>query len=315
MINPRRQSLVHSRFQAYALDHARTLLFSLGKLCRTPWASLMTVAVIGIALALPSGLYVFLKNLQAITGTWGDTTQISLFLKSGTSLREMHAFAGQLRTRTDLTVRKLVDAEQALDEFRQQSGFGEALDSLDENPLPQVIIVNPTDTRQSAIKRLVEELSHLAEVDSAVLDMQWLQRLDTIMEIAKRTVTGIATMLAVAVLLIVGNTIRLDIHNRSNEIKIIKLAGATDGFVRRPFLYGGLWYGISGGIFAWIMIYLTLTFVEGPVKRLAKLYNSQFQLLGLDSLDTFIIVLLSGALGLAGSWLAVARHLSKIEPE
>ncbi len=315
MINPRRQALVHSLVQAYALDHARTLLFSLGKLCRTPWASLMTVAVIGIALALPSGLYVFLKNLQAITGTWGNATQISLFLKSGTSLREMHTFADQLRTRTDLTVLEIVDAEQALDDFRQKSEFGEALNYLDENPLPHVIIVNPTDTRQHAIKRLVDELSQLPEVDSAVLDMQWLQRLDAMMEIAERVITGIGVMLAIAVLLIVGNTIRLDIHNRSNEIKIIKLAGATDGFVRRPFLYGGLWYGISGGVLACIMINLALTLVQGPAIRLAELYNSRFQLLGLDGLDTLIIVMLSGALGLAGSWLAVARHLSKIEPE
>ncbi len=317
MVKKRRKPLAHNLLGAYVLDHTRTLLSTLGRLYRTPGSSLMTMAVIGIALALPSGLYVLIKNLQSITGNWGNVAQVSLFLKPGTRTNQMHVLANRLGARGDIAIIKTVSADQALDEFRQQSGFGQALDSLDENPLPHVIVINPILTEQSEdkVKRLAEELKRLPEVDMAMLDMQWLQRLNAMMDIARRAVVGIALLFAIAVLLIVGNTIRLDIQNRRNEIKVTKLVGATDAFIRRPFLYGGVWYGVIGGLIAWITIQIALALVENPAQRLAVLYSSRFQLLGLDGLDTLIILTLGGALGLGGSWLAVSQHLSQIEPD
>jgi cell division transport system permease protein len=307
--------LLFQLFNAYALDHARTLISSLGRLYRNSFSSLMTVAVIGIALALPSGLYVLLKNLQSATGGWDSVAQISLFLKTDISLKQMQDLAERLEVRDDVSVVTTIPADQALEDFRQHSGFAEALDSLDKNPLPHVIVVTPSLNNPFEVKGLVNELNLLPEVEIAALDMQWLQRLQAMMDIARNVVIAIAIMLAFAVLLIVGNTIRLEIQSRENEIKVVKLVGGTDAFIRRPFLYEGLWYGLCGGFLAWSVVHTLLVLVEDPAQHLAILYHSQYHIRGLDGLDTLSLFTLSALLGLIGSWLAVGKHLGAIEPQ
>lgn len=302
-------------FNAYALDHARTLVSSLGRLYRNSFSSLMTVAVIGIALALPSGLFVILKNLQSATGGWDSVAQISLFLKTDVSVEQMQSLAERLEVRSDVSAVKTIPADQALEDFRQHSGFAEALDSLDENPLPHVIVVTPTFKTPFEVKGLVDKLNNLPDVDIAALDMQWLQRLQAMMDIARHVVITIAIMLAFAVLLIVGNTIRLEIQSRENEIKVVKLVGGTDAFIRRPFLYEGLWYGLWGGFLAWLVVQTSSALVEDPAQHLALLYHSEYQVHGLGGLDTLTLITLSASLGLTGSWLAVGKHLSSIEPQ
>jgi cell division transport system permease protein len=307
--------LLFQLFNAYALDHARTLISSLGRLYRNSFSSLMTVAVIGIALALPSGLYVILKNLQSATGGWDSVAQISLFLKTDISLKQMQGLAQRLEVQDDISAVTTIPADQALEDFRQHSGFAEALDSLDENPLPHVIVVTPALKTHFEVKGLVNKLNHLPEVEIAALDMQWLQRLQAMMDIARHVVIAIAIMLAFAVLLIVGNTIRLEIQSRENEIKVVKLVGGTDAFIRRPFLYEGLWYGLCGGFLAWSVVHTLLALVEDPAQHLAILYHSQYHIRGLDGLDTLSLFTLSALLGLIGSWLAVGKHLGAIEPQ
>ncbi len=307
---------VGDRIQAYLHEHGRMLSFSLARLAHAPMASLMTTAVIGIALALPAGLYVLLNNLQALTGDWDGTVRISLFLKPATPEAALQPLAERLRERDDVARVQIITARRALEEFKRSSGLDTALESLEENPLPHVLVVSPpAQGRDSArVEALARALQQLPEVDLAQLDMEWLQRLYALLEIARRVVTGIAVMLALAVLLIVGNTIRLDIQNRRAEIEVTKLIGATDGFIRRPFLYGGLWYGLLGGLLAWLMVFAALTLIEAPVERLAGLYHSQYRLAGLGAANTLTLFLLATALGLAGSWLAVGRHLRAIEP-
>ena len=311
-----KQLQVYGRVRAYLFDHARNLIFSLGRLYRTPFSSLMTMAVLGFALALPSGLYVILKNLQAVTESWESAAQISLFLRPGTTVEHMHATAKRLRNHTDIVRVETLGADQALTEFRSTSGFGEALDVLNENPLPHVIVLTPRFDPQQAIlvEKLRVELGGWPEVDIAQLDMQWLQRLHAIMDIARKVIVTVAIILATSVLLIVGNTIRLDIQNRHHEIEVTRMVGATDGFIRRPFLYGGFWYGTIGGLLAWLIVFIVLVVVEGPAHRLASLYSSQYQVLGLGGFDSIAMLTASASLGLAGSWLAVGRHLNEIEP-
>lgn len=311
----RRPPLAYHLLNAYILDHARTLIFSLGRLYRTPLSSLMTMAVIGTALALPSGLYVMLKNLQSATGGWGNVAQISLFLKSGMDAGQMRSLAVQLNRWDGIKDVRTISADQALEDFRKYSGFAEALDSLDANPLPHVIVVTPALKTMIEVKGLRAKLNKLPGIDMALLDMHWLQRLRAMMDIAGQIVVSIAVMLGVAVLLIVGNTIRLEIQSKNNEIRVTKLVGATDAFIRRPFLYGGLWYGICGGILAWLVVHAALALIASPAHHLAMLYNSQYQIRGLGALDTLILFIVSGALGLGGSWLAVGRHLGDIEPK
>ncbi|MCW9088720.1 MAG: permease-like cell division protein FtsX [Gammaproteobacteria bacterium] len=315
-VSRRRRLGGSSAFNNYLLRHAQTLIYALGQLSRRPFATLMTVAVIGIALAMPAGLHVMLKNVQSVLSGWDSAAQISLFLQKDATESSALALATQLEQRSEIASVDYISAEQAMSEFQRLSGFGDALKALEENPLPAVLVIHPALQQQGPeqLQRLVEELRGEAKVDLAQLDMQWVKRLYGLMDIGRRGVWVLASLLALAVLLVVGNTIRLAIQNRRDEIVITKLIGGTDAFIRRPFLYTGFWYGLLGGVIAFVMVEASLWVLAGPVNNLAGLYNSSFHLAGVD-LGTAGALLLGGlSLGLCGSWLAVGRHLREIEP-
>ena len=312
---PRRGGL-RGRVESYFLRHLQVFFSSLGQLSRRPASTLMTAAVLGIALALPAGLHVLLKNLEAVTAGWDGATHISLFLQQEVSEDGARALAAGLREGPDVAKVRYISREQALAEFRQLSGFGDALDALQANPLPAVLVVRPAAgvAGPDAVEALVKRLRQRPEVDMAQLDMQWVKRLYALMEIGQRGVWVLGSLLALAVLLVVGNTIRLAIQNRRDEIVVIKMVGGTDAFIRRPFLYTGAWYGLMGGVIAFALVQGALGVLSEPVRHLAGLYHSAFRLEGLG-LDTTGTLLLSGTLlGLVGSWLAVGRHLREIEP-
>jgi len=300
----------------HVLRHLQVLFFSLGRLSRTPFSTLMTAAVIGIALALPAGLYVVLQNAQQLSQGWDNSTQISVFLKHEVDDGRATALAGRLRAMAEVATVDYISRDQALAEFRRYSGFGDALKALDYNPLPAVLVVRPVEDHGTpqAVERLLDQLQRLPETDGVQLDMQWVKRLYTIMEIGRRGVLVLAVLLGLSVLLVVGNTIRLAIQNQRDEIVITKLIGGTDAFIRRPFLYTGLWYGLLGGIIAWLLVNLSLALLSGPVSRLAGLYSSAYELSAADVVTTLALLLGGTFLGLAGSWLAVGRHLGDIEP-
>ena len=305
-----------SRLSSYFGNHLRVSLASLGRLYAQPVATFMTAAVLAIALALPVGLYVALDNVGKLSSDWGGSAQISLFLH--TSVEKQQAIKLKQRLEKHKHIKKIefIDKEKGLEQFKDISGFGDALKYLDSNPLPIVLVVHPkiSTNQPDQTTRLVRELGENKLVELAQLDVQWVKRLYTFLEIAHRSIWVISTMLAIAVLLIIGNTIRLDIQNRREEIEVSKLIGASDAFIRRPFLYTGLWYGIIGGVLAWIITLISLTLMENPIHKLALLYHSEFRLSGLGAENTLFLILISCALGLIGSWLAVSRHLKDIEP-
>ncbi len=304
------------RVNAYATHHLWVLVSSLGQLWRTPFSTLMTAAVIGIALALPAGLHVLLSNVQQLSAGWEDSAQVSLFIRQGVEEKRILALADELRGWDGVSDVRYISREQALAEFRELSGFGDALDSLAENPLPAVLVLRPTpaQAQPAAMARLLERLRKLDAVDQAQLDMEWIRRLNGIIEVGKRGALLLGALLAMAILLVVGNTIRLTIFARREEIIITKLIGATNAFIRRPFLYTGFWYGLMGAVIAWLLVAGFLTLLSGPVSQLSFLYDSQFRLAGLDATTSFYLLLSGIVLGLAGSWLAVSRHLQAIEP-
>jgi len=311
----RRPGLV-GRVKVHLLRHAQVFFYTLGQLSRRPASMLMTAAVIGIALALPTGLHVVLKSAQQLSGGWDQASQISLFLQRGTREEEARRLVRQLEQRPQIRQVNYISPEQALAEFQRLSGFGQALDALADNPLPAVLVVLPVLEQGSpaATEALLAELREDPRVDLARLDVQWVKRLYAIMEILRQGVYVLASLLALAVLLVVGNTIRLAIQNRRDEIVIIKLIGGTDAFIRRPFLYTGFWYGLFGGLIAWLLVSLSLWILGGPVEKLAGLYQNSFSLRGLNTQTTTILLLSGIALGLIGSWIAVGRHLRDIEP-
>ena len=301
---------------SYLVHHLRVFIASLGDLSRHPMATLMTTAVIAIALALPTGLYLALNNIGGLSAGWDGSTQISLFLHTKVSEKKAQTFASRLRRHNEIDKVKLISKKQGLEQFRELSGFGGALEFLDDNPLPIVLVVQPIvdPQRPDKITHLVKELEDEKLVELAQLDVQWVKRLYTLLEIANRGIWIIGSLLGLAVLLVIGNTIRLDIQNRRAEIEVAKLIGASNAFIRRPFLYTGLWYGLIGGLMAWLLTALSLNFLEGPVQKLAVLYHSTFQLSGLEGSNILVLIGISCGLGLLGSWLAVGRHLSEIEP-
>jgi cell division transport system permease protein len=304
------------RARNYILRHLQSLFYALGQMVRRPLAAAMTASVIGIALALPTGLHLLLKNAQQVTSGWDGATQMSLFLRQGTGEKQALALAETLRQRPEIEQVEYVSRDDAMEEFRRLSGFGEALDALDTNPLPAVLIVRPglRASDPESIESLLNEMRDLPSVDMAQLDMLWVKRLYSLMNIINRGVWVLGTLLGLAVLLVVGNTIRLAIQNRESEIVVMKLIGGTDAFIRRPFLYSGFWYGLAGGLTAVLLVNASLLLLQDPVHQLAALYHSQFRLDSLDLAGTGAVLGGGTILGLLGSWLAVGRHLRDIEP-
>jgi cell division transport system permease protein len=277
----------------------------------------MTVAVLSIALAFPTGLKLLLDNAQRLSGSMNNSSNISIFLKRDIKDSQYEPLTDQLMLKESVAAVQLITPEEALKEFRSNSGFAEALDALDSNPLPAVMIITPTEafSNPKGAETLVQELRTMPEIDIAQLDLEWLQRFHALTEIAARGVLLLASLLALAVLLIIGNTIRLEIQNLKEEIEITKLIGGTNAFIRRPFLYTGFWYGIFGGVLAWLLVSLNMWLLTEPVKKLAGLYHSSFSLSSIDMFSLMILIASSALLGLFGSWIAVARHLHAIEPE
>lgn len=312
---PNRQNQ-NSRVAAYLRHHLQMLVTSLGSLTRQPVSTLMTSAVIAIALALPAGLYIALDNASQISADWDGSTLISLFLKDNTDLKQAQKLAKRLRQNKEIEKVAIIDRDQGLKQFQRISGFGDAIEFLDKNPLPHVITIQPVveQQRPDKVVHLVKTLQSEKLVELAQLDMQWVKRLYSLLDAAQRGVWIIGSLLALAVLLIIGNTIRLDIQNRREAIEVSKLIGASNAFIRRPFLYTGLWYGISGGLLAWLLIAVSLGIMADPVQKLAALDHSSYELSGLSGSDTATLILVSCLLGLGGSWTAVGRHLSAIEP-
>lgn len=303
--------------RAWLLRHVQTFFYTLGQIWRRPFNALLTAAVIGIALALPAGLHVLLGNAQQVARGWDGATQVSLFLKGDISESRAQALAQELEALPEIGSVRYISRAQALEEFKSLSGFGDVLHVLEDNPLPAVLVVFPRVEQQQgpqAVEHLLAQLRARPEVDLAQLDMQWVKRIYAMMDIVRRGVWVLGSLLGLAVLLVVGNTIRLAIQNRRDEIVIIKLIGGTNAFIRRPFLYTGFWYGLFGGLIALGMIQLSLLFLAGPVAGLAGLYGSEFRLHGLDSLTALALFGGGCLLGLLGSWLAVGRHLREIEP-
>ncbi|MCU7880782.1 MAG: permease-like cell division protein FtsX [Candidatus Thiodiazotropha sp. (ex Lucinoma aequizonata)] len=302
--------------QIWLQRHAQVALASLRRLARNHLSSLMTCSVIGIALALPAGLHVMLGNLQSISGTWDSGASISLFLKQQIRDDQAASLAEKLRLHQRIEDVELITREKALAEFQALSGYADALEALDSNPLPALLIIQPKAdfTTAETAQLLVRELKLLPEAEIVQLDLQWIRRLQAITVIAQRAVMVVAALLGIAVLLIIGNTIRLEIQNRRTEIEITKLIGATNAFIRRPFLYTGFWYGLFGGIIAWLLVAISITLLSGPITQLSILYQSAFDLSSLGISTVLALLLGSALLGLIGSWLAVGRHLSAIEP-
>ena len=295
--------------------HASTSLGALGRLIRHPFSSLMIILVIAVTLALPAAINLVIKNARSISGSWDNALDFSVFLQEDLPDSEAEGLGRIIEQRADVASVRFISADDALREFKEQSGFGAALDQLPDNPLPHTLVVRPSPGNTSASMVLLqEELANLPEAEHVQVDTEWIQRFHAILDIARQAIAIGAVLLGAAIVVIIGNTIRLDIENRREEIEVTKLIGASNAFVRRPFLWTGFWYGLFGGLMALGLVWYGLFLLQGPVARLAGLYQSNIAITAMTLPEAGAIVGIGVFLGLTGSWFTAARHMRRIEP-
>jgi cell division transport system permease protein len=302
--------------RAYFSRHAQVLIGSLGRIVQHPFAALMTMGVVAVALALPLFLTLLLQNARSATGNWNEAYDLSVYLDKKASAARLQSLAKQLRQRGDVAAVRIITAEQAFAEFRSDSGFGSALDALGDNPLPDTLVVTPTLSASTpqGTESLKTAIASLSDVQTVQIDTDWVKRLHALLDLLRRVVLLTGGLLGIGIVLVVSNTIRLDILNRRDEIEVMKLVGASDGFTRRPFLYTGIWYGLGGGLLALMLVAVASTVLARPVAHLAFLYGSAFSLRGLKMVTGLAVLGLSVGLSWLGSWLAATRHIRAIEP-
>ncbi len=295
--------------------HRANFVGAIGRIAGQPFASLLTILVIATALALPAGLRVAVNNADAVSSSWQSAADFTVSLKLDVSEEAARRTARAIEQLNDVAGVKVIDRDAALAEFRDKSGFGEALDALDGNPLPHTLVVRPASGIASDVEALANAMTALPETELVQVDTAWVERLRAMLALAGRLVDFATVLLGLAVAIVVGNTIRLEINNRSIEIEVTKLVGGTDGFIRRPFLYLGLCYGLAGGVVALLVVGIGLLLLGPPVRAVAALYGSTFALSGLSLAESGVLVLGGAFLGWAGAGLAAARHLRAIEPK
>jgi cell division transport system permease protein len=303
-------------WRAWRYHHKSSALESLGRLADSPLQTLMTTLVIAIAMVLPATLLLLLNNVQHVSAKWDSNPKITVFLHLQTQPELIDQLQTKIRKMPEIEQVTYITPEQALMEFQSSAGFQEALAGLEQNPLPPTLVLNPTNASVNphTLERLAQQISQDPSVDQVKLDLAWVQRLYAIMVVAQQFVLGIAGLLGLGVLLVIGNTVRLEIENRRDEILVAKLVGATDGFVRRPFLYTGAWYGIVGGLLACLLVSTGVAGLSQGVRDLAASYQSEYLLQGLGVAGLLLMTLSGLILGLLGAWLVVGRHLKAIEP-
>lgn len=302
--------------RSYWRHHLSSVSGTLLRLLATPVQTLMTSLVVAIAISLPAVLFLALDNVQTIGESWDANPKVSLYLNTRAKQEAIDSLIQRLEARSDVESLVYISSDKALSDFQRLSGFGEALSALDENPLPPSIELTPVieTVDPDELVAFAKNLESDPVVDQAVVDLDWVRRLLEFMLLGKKIVYSLAFLLGLGVLLAIGNTVRLEIENRRDEIVVAKLVGASDGFVRRPFLYTGAWYGLFGGVLAAFIVLIGFGVLNGTVDRLVALYDGSFALKGLGFVGAIELLGFSIILGWLGAGIAVGRHLSAIQP-
>ena len=297
-------------FGIWAEQHLYSFVASLGRALRKPWATLLTIGVMAVAFALPLGLGLALDNVQRFAGNVQQSRQIDVFLKQDVGVPRAQALAGELRGRSDVARLELLTPAQGLAELGKLSGLDDAIAALDENPLPSRLSLVPRGDETA----LVAALQALPEADQVQHDAGWRKRLDGWIGFGRRLAWVLAALFGLGALLVVGNTVRLDIQSRREEIGVLQLLGASDGFIRRPFIYLGAWYGLAAGALAIALVLGAAAALREPLDALAGSYASRFALGGLDPLRVGAVLLGATVIGWIGAWLVTGHFLRQTRP-
>lgn len=309
--------MVRRRIRAWLRRHSYSFFSSLGVLLQHRVGTLMTVLVLAIAMFLPLGLYTTLSNLEGMNLRQDEWSAVTVFFRSGTTPDDVRSVARELENQLQPETIMIISPEEGMRDFRDASGFGESLDMLEENPLPWVMQVSPRNGTTAEVEQRVEELTvFLRSLDSVELtqfDHKWLQRLGRMMELGRSAVSVLVLLFGLAVIVVVANTIRLDVASRAEEIEILALVGAGNAFVRQPFLYTGLWYGLMGGVLAIGLLAMTMLYLGRPLGLLLEAYGTSYELQGLGVYKTLWVLAGGGFLGWLGAGIAVQRYLRQLK--
>ena len=296
--------------------HVQALLFAAGRLARAPFATAFTILVIAIALTLPASFGLLIASVRSVSGDVANAVDVTVYFKRDTALEKVQQLAASARAHKGVASVKVIPADQALAQFRKDSGFGEALEALNDNPLPHAMDVRPAAgaTGPATLETLKGYLAAWPEVELVQVDTEWVLRLNAILDLLRRIVLGTAVLLGAGVVAVIGNTIRLEILNRRAEIEITKLVGGSNAFVRRPFLYTGVFYGALGAALAAVLVLTGCYLLAEPVALLAQSYGSDFRVATPTPAQLGLLLAAGAGLGLVGAFLSATRHLARIEP-
>ncbi|HKJ15913.1 MAG TPA: permease-like cell division protein FtsX [Xanthomonadales bacterium] len=301
----RRKARSWGRRQLYSL------FSSIGTLVSHKLATLMTLLVLGIAMALPLGLFVVVENLRSIDLQQSEWGSVTVFFDASVDSESAAETAHAIEQRNAEV--RLVSPEEGMAEFSASSGFSSAADLFDENPLPWVAILTPGAENEQPLEAWVSEwqawLEQREGVDLVQVDHKWLQRLAGLLALGRGLMTVLTVLFSLAVVVVVANTIRLDVASRSEEIEVMSMVGANNGFIRQPFLYSGFWYGMLGALLALVLMLAAIFYLQSPLEQLLEAYGSQYLLKGLGVQRSLLVLLSGGFLGLCGAFLSVQRHL------
>jgi cell division transport system permease protein len=300
----------HTRFAMWRRQHAWCLRDSLRQLARRPFGTALTILVMGLALALPLAFYLLLVNVQHLATALGDSQSVNVFLKTDVAADGAQKFAATLRARGDTGAVAIRTPQQGLQELAAMQGFGDAIKSLPDNPLPFVLLVGPpAGANRAQVETLVAAIRAMPGVDLVQDNGQWRARLDALVAVGRRVTLLLAVLLGAAAVLVIGNTVRLDIRSRANEIVVQQLIGASAGFVRRPYLYEGAWYGLAAGLVAVLLVLLLEAVLAAPVRELVASYTGRLHFGGLSWATLAIGWAIAVVLGWLGALIASSRHL------
>lgn len=302
--------------KTWLLRHLQVLFATLGNFKRTPLTALNTILVIAISMLLPTLLYIVVKSATALTTGWQGQPQISIFLQKQLTDDEAQLIFEELRLHPAIELAEFVSPAQALEEFKALSQFEAELEFLDENPLPASVVILPASGFQQASRviALRDELVKIDGIEEIRLDLDWTSRFNAILSTVRNSTGVLAGLLAIALILVVGNTIKLLIINRRAEIEITKLVGGSNQFVRRPFLYFGSLFGLFGAGTALLLVLLVAHLLADPLSLLADQYQRDSLVVGLTWQEVLILLFAGTCLGWLAARIAVARHLGSIKP-
>jgi cell division transport system permease protein len=300
----------HSRTAMWRRQHAWCLRDSLRQLARRPFGTALTIVVMGLALALPLAFYLLLVNVQHLATAIGDSQSVNVFLKTEVVADHAEKLATVLRARSDVGTVTIRTPRQGLEEMAAMQGFGDAIQSLPDNPLPFVLLVEPrAGTDRGEVEKMVAAVRAMPGVDLVQDNGQWRARLDALIAVGQRVTLLLAVLLGAAAVLVIGNTVRLDIRSRANEIIVQQLIGANSAFVRRPYLYEGAWYGLAAGLVAVLLVLLLEAVLAAPVRDLVASYTGRLHFGGLSWTTLGIGWAIAVVLGWLGALIASSRHL------